>query len=478
VLLAALGNNLTGFIQKFADEMNVSVASLSPETVTQLTVSYNEAMTNCERICGNTDGMDIIRSTREIMLQDMTPPYGQYARPEAASITRAYNIFKPGDGSNAQSLYGINTTQPDYMQPRRFDTDDITLLNSGNYFNEFNQPETIQPITLNAQQFIDSFKTSWANQLLVHHPEYKKLQLTESLLKPSYQFEAMLDKDSTWAQAVSHNYITGLIDADLLFPIIGQSYKDKMIWGNEPPSTADLNVNPVIHGINKFVRPHTTAPCPDPQLYASTYTSMWQVALGAVFCRDKADGPNACSLADLGDINTKAGCTMNPAYAQPQNSFNEGCITDRDWAWKIFKTLYLAERRKLIAAYLNANAPSFSQAYPNNAVPPYQQRFINHANPSAVFANLGIADAGNIGDIINAAGNNMAGGTQQAQVLAQQQYDTVCRGYANVWISQLKNCPEIAGRLNNPAYWTADSTWLVTNLVAVCRKAIIWVHPV
>lgn len=483
---AALGNDLNGFIAKFAAEMNVAVVSLSPETIAQLTTSYNEAMTNCERICTNTDGMNLIRSTREIMLQDVTPPYGQYARPDAASVAKSYNIFKTGDGSNTLSGYGINTTQPDYMQPRSFATNDITLLNSGSYFNEFNQPETIQPGTLTSQQFIDSFKTPWANQLLVHHPEYKKLQLSENQLKPAYEFEAFLEKDTTWAQAAlphalygNYRFITNLVDADPFFSGVGATYRQRMIDGkylgaNQPPTTVILDIDPVIHGITNYVLPHTVlhpnpqTTCPNAPQYDDEFVSMWQVAIGSVFCRDKADG-DPCSLLHT-DLNTKAGCTMNPTYAQPAYNFSEGCATDRDWAWKIFKTLYLAERRKLIAAYLNANAASFSQAYPNNGTPPYQQRFINHANPSTVFTNLGIADAGNIGDIINTAGNNMSGGTQQSQVLAQQQYDTVCRGYANVWISQLKSCPGIAQRLNNPAYWTADSAWLVSNLVAVCRK--------
>lgn len=470
---AALGNDLNGFIAKFATEMNVTVASLSPETIAQLTASYNEAMANCDRICNNNDGLDVIRSTREMMLQDVTPPYGQYARNDAASLARAYNIFKINDGSNPQSGYGITALQPDYMQPRRFAADGITLLNSGNYFDEFNQQESVQPTALNTQQFIDAFKNPWANQLLVHHPEYKKLQLSENQLKPAYQFEALLEKDSTWAQAVSHNYITNLVNLDPFFSGVGVAYKNKMLLGNylepsEPPVTANLDVDPVVHGISKYVKLHNTQECSNPPQYINAYPTMWQVAIGSVFCRDKSDG-TPCSL-DYSDLATKAGCTMNPVYAQPANGFSEGCATDRDWAWKIFKTLYLAERKKLIAAYLNTNAPSFSANYPNTTTPVYQERFINFANPQAAFVNVGVADAGNIGDIINAAGNNMTAGTNQAQALAQAQYDTVCRGYANTWISQLRSCPQINTVLNNSATWVADSTWLVTRLVAVCKK--------
>ncbi|MBX2887990.1 MAG: LysM peptidoglycan-binding domain-containing protein [Ferruginibacter sp.] len=484
---AALGNNLIGFIAKFAYEMGVPDSSLSPQTIAQLTASFNEAMANCDRICNDTNRIDLVRSTREMMLQDVTPPYGQYARNDAAGITKAYNIFNANDPLNSQSGYGITTLQGHYKQPRKFNDDDITLApNAQNYFDEFGAVESINQYlpNLSPQQFVDSFKTPWANQLLVHHPEFRKLQLTENQLKPSYEFEAALEKDSTWAQAASihplyggYRYITNLIDADPFFNGVGTAYKQRMITGryngnyitNPPPTGNALNTDPVIYGIAKYTLPHNQISCSNPPQFADSYVSMWQVALGTVFCRDKADPVNPC-IVDYSDINTKAGCTMNPAYAQPQNTFNEGCPTDRDWAWKIFKTLYLAERRKLISAYLNQNDNHTNFTPGTNGIPNYQRRFINHANPSAVFDNLGIAGSGDIGAIISTAGNNLTLGNQQANTLAEHQYDTVCRGYANVWISQLKNCPEIAQRLNNPAYWTSDSTWLVTNLVAVCRK--------
>ncbi len=475
---AALGNDLNGFIAKFATEMNVTVASLSPETIAQLTTSYNEAMANCDRICNNSDGLDVIRSTREMMLQDVTPPYGQYARNDAASLARAYNIFKPNDGSNTQSGYSITSLKPDYMQPRRFAADGITLLNSGNYFNEFNQQETVNPLLLTSAQFIDSFKTAWANQLLVHHPEFKKLQYSENQLKTAYQFEALLEKDSTWAQAVSHNYITNMVNLDPFFSGVGASYKTLMINGqfNDPrvphpnPTNDDFkDKNPVVNGITNYVLPKTQgSPVCSSVSYGNSFVTMWQLALGGVYCRDKADN-NPCVI-DFSDLNTKAGCTKNPAYAQPANSFSEGCATDRDWAWKIYKSLYLTERKKLIAAYLNQNAPSFSAGFPNNGTPPYQQRFINYANPSSLFDNLAINGSGDVGAIITAAGDNLNAGNAQAQALAQAQYDTACRGYANMWIGQLRSCPQINNILNNTTTWVADSTWLITRLVAICKN--------
>ncbi len=496
---AAIGNNLQGFIAKFAAEMGISdINTLTLQTVAQLTAAFNEAYANCDRICNNNDGLDLLRSTREMMLQDMIPPYGQYAKTDVNSTTKAYNIFKVWDGSNPQSntafngiWYGINAILPDYKQPRKFNSGDATLIAppfDKYYHDELNQPESFNPLAIaSQQQFVDDFKTSWADQLLVHHPEFKKLQYSQNQLQPTYAFEALLEKDSTWAQAAAahpsygnYGFITNLIDADPFFNGVGAVYKSKMLNGrhigfNQPPAGTNLNIDPVIRGVNGFAIPHTvTNPspqltCPNAPLYDDVVISMWQVALGTVFCRDKADG-NQCVIQEYAtDPNTKGGCTKNPAYYQPQNSFNEGCETDRNWAWKIFKIMYLAERRKLISVYLNQNAASFSATYPNNANPPYQERFINHANPSATLANLTNADAGNINTIINTASTNLTAGYQLSEQLAQQQYDTTCRGYAYLWLHQLKSCPDIAARLNS-SNWTADSTWLVNNMVAICKK--------
>lgn len=473
-------HGFAGFRAKFVAESNTP-EPLPASVVVQLQAAYNEAYANCDRMCDNNDGFDLVRSTKQMMLQDVTPPYGQYARlndntqsPPVLSQNFSYNIFKFNDGSNVLEGYGGSPATPDYKRPMKFTANDATLLTLGQYYDEFDQQETINVSSLTPEQFVDSFKTSWANQLLVHHPEFKKLQLSENQLLTTYQFEANLEKDSTWAQAASHNYITGLVNLDPFFNgVAPSSYKIRMMGGYyngsvSLPPTIDVNTNPVIHGINNFILPHTTSPCANAPQYADDPVSMWQVALATVYCREKANGP-ACSV-DYSDPNTKAGCTMNSAYYQPQNNFSEGCASDRDWAWKIFKNLYLAERRKLISAYLNTNAPTFSATYPNNSVPPYQLRFINHANPQSTFNNTGINGAGDIGDIITAVGNDINGGTGQAQTLAQAQYDTVCRGYANTWIAQLRSCPQINDKLNDLNTWVADSTWLVDRLRGICRR--------
>ncbi len=487
---AAIGMDFAGFRAKFVAESGTP-EPLSASIVAQLQASFNEAYANCDRMCNNNDGLDLLRNIKQMMLQDVTPPYGQYAKlndndqmPPLLNQERSYNIFKEFDLSNRDEVYRFPyswitppslSVKTDYKMPIKYDENNSALLDRVHYYNEFGEAETIDPTLISPEQFVDSFKTAWANQLLPHHPEFAKLRLTETQLKPTYLFEANLDKDTTWAQAVSHNYITNLVNLDPFFNGVAPAlYKQRMMYGYynggvAPPVNIDINKNPIIHGISNFAIPHTTSPCPNAPMYDDVFTSMWQVALGTIYCRDKADAIDPCSL-DYGSLDTKAGCTMNSAYYQPANTFSEGCATDRDWAWKVFKNLYLAERKKLISAYLNTNAPSFSIAYPNNNIPPYQLRFINHANPQSTFENVSIADAGNIGDIINAVGNDINGGLAQAQNLAQAQYDTVCRGYASTWIAQLKSCSQLSALFSNTTTWQNDSTWLVTRLRGVCQR--------
>ena len=479
---AAMGNDFAGFRAKFVAESGTP-EPLSSSIINQLLASFNETYANCDRMCNNNDGLDLVRNIKQMMLQDVTPPYGQYAQTDPAQQIRNYNIFKINDQFNSAEGYGNSAAVPDYMRPIKFSDNDLTVENTGNYFDELNQQETYHPT--NPDEFAANFKTSWANQLLVHHPEFKKLQKTENDLKTSYLFEANLQKDTTWAQAANHGYITGLVDADPFFNgIAPAAYKQRMMFGyyngqsTPANNTEDFkNKNPIIYGIIDYIIPHTASTC-SPQSWDDVYVSMWQMALSTVFCRDKTESLNPCDFnyTDYTNTDTKIGCLMNPTHAQPQNIFSEGCSTDRDWAWKIFKTLYLTERKKLISAYLNTIAPTFPITFQNNNIPPFQLRFINHANPQSTFNNLGLVATDGVGTLINQVNSDINVGTAAAQNLAVAQYDTVCRGYANTWIAQLQSCPQINQLYINslgqqsPTAWENDSTWLVTRLRAVCQR--------
>ncbi len=471
------GGEFSGFLLKFKNESGMS-EPFSAELTAQLQTSFNEAKANCDNLCKNNDGMDVIRSIEEMMLQDVTPPYGQYAKPEeiiqgTSQGYHNYNIFKTSDPTNTFYATATSTTtpvnnvtlevfpeysgKPDYLRPVKHNIDNnISTALFNKYYDEFDQPDISIDVLNNPPitpaQFINDFKTSWAKQLLPHHPEYRKLLITKQKLKSTYQFEADLEKDTTWLQAreTEKEYITSILNKDLFFSGLGApgaGYKNAMSLK-----------------MQNYFQLKNSPNCPDP-LISLQYVSMWQVALATILCRDKSDPIDPCDVTiNTNDPNTKAGCLkaqlVQPPLEHP--AIPLVCETDWDWAWKVFKNLYLSERRKFISKYLNYKAPIFPGAYPNNNIPPYQLRFIDYENPNNTFQNM---DIGEIGNIINslANGGDIDGGVYQAGQLAQAQYDTVCRGYARTWIMQLEACPRV-GTISHD-----DSLWLVTRLHKICK---------
>ena len=80
--MTSIGNTFEIFKQNFIVQSG-STEPLAPELIAQLQTAYNDALANCTRICNNEnatdDGMDAVRSIRQTMLLDVSPPYGQYA---------------------------------------------------------------------------------------------------------------------------------------------------------------------------------------------------------------------------------------------------------------------------------------------------------------------------------------------------------------------------------------------------------------
>lgn len=436
----AIGADFNAFKTRFLQQSGTPIDQpMTAEFIAQLRASYAEAKANCNRLCDNHDGLDAIRSIRQMMLQDVTAPYGQYAKPNDSALN--YNIFKVNDP-------GL----PAYKKPV-----DVTgnVVTNDIYMDESGLPELQNPElgTMSQTTFLNRFRAPWARQLLVHHPEYQKLILSETILKPAYQFEAGLEKDSTWAQAKDSLYITSLIN------------KDPFFTGSNAPGAGSYKTN-MIARMQQFFERRNGPNCTPPVVLTGSYISAWQAALGAVFCRDKAEPANPCDVYNT-DPETKDGCTLAQPVQPPLNHPATACETDWDWAWKIYKGIYLSERRKQISKYLDAQSPVFA----NTILQTYQLRFIDYNNPNGVYHNLGLDNAGSIGEVINTIGNNLNQGMGLANTLAINTYDSTCRGYANTWITQLQACPQLGIISHN------DSIWLVDRLLKICKTGSDMGHP-
>ncbi|MDQ2753195.1 MAG: hypothetical protein M3R72_09250, partial [Bacteroidota bacterium] len=378
---SAIGHNLAGFIANFVLQDSLQLP-LSDSMVTALTAAYNNARANCDRICNYVvdDGMENIRNIQQLMLLDVSPTGGQYANPDSTAM---YNIFYSAAYQNPIS-HVWNSGQT---------TNDVVFKNEiGQTF----------PIPASVQDFTTKFQSSWAQQLLPHHPEYCKLQTTMEQLPSTYRFEADLNKLNTWSDMIaatptSGQYVTNIVDNDPFFSNTG---------GNAPGSAYYTAMK---NSITNYA--HLVSGGID-----RGYASLWQIAQSTVFCRnsDTMGGINSAQSQCL--LNTPVTPSINPTT---------GCANDWDMIWKNFRSLYLSKRQEFISKYLKDQCPGIN----NNSIilQGKTPRFVDFSNNNG----MSDIDAGGLNTFFNQLGNSDPASTQTAHSLLQSQYDSTCTGYAN-----------------------------------------------
>ncbi len=413
---AAMGATFAVFRSKFVTESGMQ-EPLPADIVTQLEAAYADGIANCQRICnGNVDdGMDIVRNTEQLMLMDMTPPNGQYAKPEDAN--KLYNIF------------GGTINNEIYRNPKNYTVGSAPV--PGKYLNEFGLPEDPDPSKLGKGEFTEKFQPSWAEQLLPYHPEFCKLKATKETLSSAYHFEATLNKTNTWLESKTAQFTTvvssviNIINKDSFFMGPGSGLRSTML--------AKLNAYDTVSSKPACVPGYTLS------------FSMWQIAQASVLCRNLAG-----SDCDAGSDQNQ--CLISTPTLPPTTP-STGCLTDWDMMWKNFRSLYLSERRKLISTYLE----SVCQPAPDLVL--YQKRFVDLN--SNTMPGVDDGDLTGLFNEINSGNNDNAVTIGHGLMTAMA--DSACRGYANSWIAQLEECPAV-GTISSE-----DSTWLVTKLVAMCK---------
>jgi RHS repeat-associated protein len=148
----------------------------------------------CKELC-NT-GSSTMEGTRLAMLQDMTPPYGQYAEvdidpdnPETITALGTLSIF-----NDKNSLPKANTKwrNPSIIYKNEIGEADKIYNKAG----ELVVPND-ESITL--KEFIDNFKPTWAEALLEFHPEACLLGWGD-IIKTSDEFDNNLATVDTWVE--------------------------------------------------------------------------------------------------------------------------------------------------------------------------------------------------------------------------------------------------------------------------------------
>ncbi len=440
---SAIGQNLAGFRANFVQQTGIP-EPLSDSLVRAVTTAYNNARANCDRICNGVDddGLEAIRGIRKVMLLDVSPG-GQYADPGNTSGT--YNIFNSG----AAWPEVFSRPRPAYTQPINYSWNGGTPSGS-DYLDAFGQPVP-QDYSGGPLAFTNRFQAAWAEQLLPHHPEYVKLKTVMEKLPATYHFEADLNKLNTWSSMVAATitpgqYITNMVDNDPFFHVT---------TGTAPGSgfyTAMSNkINQYVHLV---YGPGSTPGCSNPVAVDEGYATLWQLAQSSVFCRNASAA--GCENSD------QSNCLRSTAPI-PAAYPTTGCATDWDMVWKNFRTIYLSERKKMVAQYLDNQLNVITASV--LSAQQYTPRFTDIIHSASTLG----TDAGDLTDFFNQLGSGDLTANTTGTDLLNAQFDSTCRGYANTWIMQLSQCDLLNTRWQNPALKNSDSAWLVERLRDVCK---------
>ncbi|OQP52818.1 hypothetical protein A4H97_24270 [Niastella yeongjuensis] len=342
---------------------------------------------SCETVCDSCDNLGLQRDIRQQMLADVTPPFGQYANPDSID---QFSVFWTS-GIDPEPAYKIV---------------------SGDYTDGNGISDPLHPKTLNQASFVNEFKSSWAETLLLLHPEYPKLLKLEQLaasnnwdvrFQNTPTFQAAVDSGflnpgdfATHPAGSNFNYIAA--HGDPLFGMIADSFK--------------------VHMQDSLLeKAHDTS---------NNAISMWSLATIMAHCPDR---DNSCLYRYK---------SMDSAFA-----IGAGCSADQDIAWQYFREMYLQEKREIITQVLNE-----AQRQPGNRFPDLKELVDNHTpnffDPAMPPPHL----------------EDMPDGEARGQDSLNTFINDNCTAYVNQWWQELKPCD-----LN-----TDDSLWIMPKLIEVCRQ--------
>jgi RHS repeat-associated protein len=323
------------------------------------------------------------------MLEDVTPHTGQYATiPMKADFSIFTNIRSGGQSYNTA-----------YKSPK---TSDYTSADAPD-------PES----------FNDNFQSHWANALLPYHPEYCKLSIAETQLKSSFDFDKRMENYDIYGEAKAQGFISAtLVNTDPFFSGVGASYLNSMIQAvNEDYQ----------HGL-----------------------SMWQIARGAVFCKDLPD-------------NQKDACMSQNPKKPPFVTSN--CEVDWDYVWKIFRSLYQSKKDIFVNEYLDGQCPNPSR----QDLSAFRLHFISADHLFQLQPNMG-----NLSNLFTQLQGDPSDNVPVINAI-QQTYDQNCRSNIDRWKQTLLECPQIQAM--NPHDRDQILSEILEGFVEVCKAGSNESHP-
>ncbi|OQP68407.1 RHS repeat domain-containing protein [Niastella populi] len=350
---------------------------------TQAWRAFNAELEECKKLC---EGPTLTQTTKMQMLADVTPPSGQYANP--ANITMYSIFYKPYDDKE------------NYQ--------DVTV-----YLDENGMVETRDPKIMGREEFIASFKSSWAEALLEKHPEYLKLQKFNELAA-SNTWDQQFGNTQTYQEAVARGYLN---PGDFATHPAGAGFAYNATY-RDPFFTDLINdgkVNPYFKNLMEMTLLSKVQE-------GGNAISMWSVATMLANCSsDDAACMNQYKL-------------LNSAF-----STSTDCTGDLDLAWKYFREMYLQRKRELIADILR-NAQAVHPLYADLSSLPNLKHRLNFIDPQLIPV------------------SDMPLTEQAARDSVQTYINQNCASYVQQWWEELKPCN----------YNSTDSLWIVPRLIQVC----------
>ncbi|MDI3321388.1 LamG-like jellyroll fold domain-containing protein [Pinibacter soli] len=410
-----------------ADECNnQNMPDGKPFVYTKSNFSLDEINSNCaDPSKGLTQSFDVVL------------PEGSYTITKELSISQygknyyRDNIYMPNNSKTTfQDIYNQQMTVVKQQLGDCSTNGQFTKAPDYEYYRQamYDQMEPRGPYEVKYNRPLRPGEELSMDDAITNHPEFNVYQ-NYKLLTASNDWDDAMNAVTTYDEAVQKGYLNPLTmgtpnaqkfasngNADPFFAGIGQRYKGQMTDSiNRAVVTALANGKP------------------------SAYADLWSLSNMMAKC-GLVDG-----IMDKNCINT---------YSNSANVFNTSllCPTELDDAWNKFKTIYLAKKGMLTAAFL------FSVGHPvvddNFRIFPDPRLYINKDSLKGV----------------DPYPTDPVQLTEQAKAALQSSVDANCRAYADYWWSKLEaaDCGFDKAK---------DYDNVISRLVEVCKAGGDATHP-
>ena len=402
--------------QKFMRKLSISVLD-SAAYRDAAWQSYQSEVEECDALC-EKDNID--KDILQQMLDDVTPPAGQYANDVHSDGSAAYqwSIFHTDFVDATKRRYQASSS--DFLEANG----SLSLING------------LKPQQLTAKEFADNFRDSWAKTLLPLHPEYKRyLRLIK--FKSSLRWDTEFNNTDTYAAAIAKGYLNPTGNTTSVFTVF------------DPTVTTGISRDPFYQiCLDSFSVPVSTN-----KTLMESY--MKDISAGTV--------NGSIAIWNMATISAKCreedpGCQNNYKSA---NAFNatQLCTGDLDMAWKAYQGMYMTKKKKLMYDIV-AKAPDgvINPAVPNTGISGDDElHVLNIQAPEDIAATSSIGGSASSGEQYRDNGITQL----------RSQIGEACQSYVAQWMKDLGTCN----------YSEAQKTALTQQLLAVCNAGGDESHP-